>query len=309
MIHRRAVLSLSLTLFAGAAAGAQQTSTPAFPSAPRVLEREVGGNEIAYIDQGRGSTLVLIHGQFGDHLDWDPVLEPLAKRHRVIAVDLPGFGDSDKPEREYTGAFFVDTLSKLLKKLKVKHATFVGNSFGGQIAILYALRNSEQVDRLILVDSGGFREFSEQEKEVTRQRFSETAVRALTPQIQQAMFAPVFARTSEIQRRYLDKQNAKLKRADYPAYARVLPQTTLLSVSTYLLNDLPKLSVPTLLLWGEQDRIVPPQLARKALEQLPRGELKILPACGHSPQLDCPEEFLAAVGEFLESVQNRKPLQ
>lgn len=308
MIFRRAALSLFLALPTGAAVGAQQTSTPALPYTPRVLEREVGGNEIAYLDQGRGSALVLIHGQFGDHLDWEPVLEPLKKRHRVIAVDLPGFGDSGKPEREYTGAFFVDTLSELLKRLRVKHATLVGNSFGGQIAILYALRHPEQVDRLILVDSGGFREFNEQEKEFTRQRFSETAIWALTPQIQQAMFALVFARTSATQKRYLDKQNAKLQRADFAAYARVLPQTILLSVSTYLLNDLPKLSMPTLLLWGEQDRVVPSQLARKALEQLPRGELKIIPACGHSPQLDCPEEFLVALDEYLESAHSRRRL-
>ena len=262
--------------------------------------RRAGGKKIAYFQKGRGPTVILIHGMFGDHLDWEPVLAPLSRRHRAIAVDLPGFGASDKPDTDYTGDFFVETLDELFQQLKIQHATLVGNSFGGQIAMLYSLRHPAKVERLILVDSGGFRLYSEQEKEFTRQRFSEQAIAALTPQANQVLFAPVFTGPSESEKRYLEKQNAKLARADYPAYSRAVARSIVLSVSTYLLDELPQIRASTLLLWGEKDRIVPVEMARRAVAKLSRGELQVLPACGHVPQLDCPADFLRAVEHFLE---------
>ncbi|MFQ5737712.1 MAG: alpha/beta fold hydrolase [Acidobacteriota bacterium] len=248
--------------------------------------------------------LVLIHGMFGDYLDWEPVLQPLARRQRVIAIDLPGFGASDKPNREYTGEFFVDSLHGLLQELGVQRATLVGNSFGGQIALLYALRYPGEVERLILVDSGGFRPFTEEEKALTRQRFGEAAIAALTPEINEMLFAPLFTAPTEIRQRYLQKQNAKLARADYLAYAHAVASSIQLSVSTFLLDRLPEIECPTLLLWGEKDQAVPLELARQALEKLPRARLTVVPGCGHVLQLDCPEDFLQAVEGFLESPTN-----
>lgn len=272
------------------------------PDSDHVSSRQVGSNKIAYYDCGQGPVLVLIHGMFGDHLDWEPVLEPLARRQRVIAIDLPGFGASDKPNREYTGEFFVDSLHGLLQELSVQRATLVGNSFGGQIALLYALRYPGEVKSLILVDSGGFRPFTEQEKELTRQRFSEAAIAALTPEINEMLFAPLFSAPSEMRQRYLQKQNTKLGRTDYPAYAHAVASSIQLSISTFLLDRLPEIECPTLLLWGEKDQAVPLELARQALEKLPRARLKVVPGCGHVPQLDCPAAFLPAVEGFLESL-------
>ena len=187
---------------------------------PQVFSRRVHSNKIVFFDQGKGSVLVLIHGMFGDHLDWEPVLAPLAKCHRVIAVDLPGFGGSDKPARQYTAEFFVDTLHDLLLQLEVARATLVGNSFGGQIAMLYTLRHPQKVERLILVGSMGLRQFSPEEQQAAYQRLSEAVIAALTPEANELMFAPIFAKASENRLRYLQKQNAKLKWPDYPAYVR-----------------------------------------------------------------------------------------
>src|SRR6266481_1527934 len=103
-----------------------------------------GEQDIFYYDHGKGPVLVLIHGMFGDFTDWDPILEPLSKKHRVIAIDLPGFGASSKPPVEYTGDFFVAALKALLDKLKIPRATLVGNSFGGIVCMLFALRHPER---------------------------------------------------------------------------------------------------------------------------------------------------------------------
>jgi len=258
---------------------------------------------ISYFDRGSGSALLLIHGMFGDHLDWEPVLAPLSESHRVIAVDLPGFGDSDKPSRAYSESFLVDTLHRLLKHLGLRSATVVGNSFGGLVALLYTLHHSETVERLVLVDSGGFREYSEQEKVSTQERFAAARLVALTPEDVGALFAPVFAKQSENQERYLRRQKDKLQRGDYPAYAAAQASSIELATSHCLLDRLDQILCPTLLLWGREDRVLPVFQAEKALERLPQGKLVVLPGCGHAPQLDCPKAFLAALEQFLGDSQ------
>ena len=263
--------------------------------------RQVQGTRVVFYDRGSGPALVLVHGMFGDHLDWEPVLEPLARKHRVIAPDLPGFGDSEKPNREYTGEFFVAALHELLQALGVERATLAGNSFGGILAVLYALAHPRTVERLVLVSSGGLRTFGGKEKQLAVERLSEENLLALTPAVHRQMFASIFARSGAAQERYFGKQDAKLARADYPAYVRAIVSSIRLVLSTCLLDRLGEVRCPTLLLWGDRDIVFPVELARQALERLSQGKLEILPGGGHALQIDCPDEFVAALGEFLES--------
>jgi 2-hydroxy-6-oxonona-2,4-dienedioate hydrolase len=266
-----------------------------------VTTRKVGSETIRYYERGRGTPLVLIHGMFGDFLDWEPVLEPLALRHRVAAVDLPGFGGSTKPRREYTGEFFVATLHELLCQLGIGKAILVGNSFGGQVAMLYALAHPDAVEKLALVNSGGFKQYSEEEIAQVAPRFSEKVIAALTPEINAVLFGGVFTKPSETSARYLEKQNAKLRREDYPAYAYSIANSIRLSLATYLMDRLPELRCPTLLVWGEGDMVLPVAQAEAALARLPFGELKRIPGCGHAPQMECPAGFLKATEMFLAS--------
>ena len=266
-----------------------------------VTTRTVGSDAICYYDRGRGTPLVLIHGMFGDFLDWEPVLEPLAARHRVVALDLPGFGASNKPRREYSAEFFVSTLHELFQQLEIKEPILAGNSFGGQIAILYALQHPDSVAQLLLVNSGGFQQYSEQERAMIEPRFSESVLAGLTPEINALLFSGVFTKPSETSARYLNKQNAKLQRDDYPAYACALASSIHLSLSTYLVDRLPELRCPTLLVWGEDDLVLPVSQAKLALTKLPSGELKTIPGCGHAPQMECPAGFLDTTRLFLSS--------
>lgn len=263
--------------------------------------RKMSWGDLSYYDRGEGPGLVLIHGMFGDFLDWEPVLEPLGASQRVIAVDLPGFGGSSKPRREYSGEFFVASLHEFFRQLPLKKFILAGNSFGGQIAMLYALEHPESVSKLVLVNSGGFRKHTAAEKAMLEARFSERVLAGLAPSINEILFSTVFSRTSENSKRYLAKQNGKLQRADYPAYAYALASSIRLSLATYLVDRLAELRAPTLLVWGEKDQVLPVAQAELALTQLRRGELKTIPGCGHAPQLECPAEFLRSVQPFLSS--------
>jgi len=236
---------------------------------------------------------------FGDFLDWEPALEPLAQHYRVIAVDLPGFGNSSKPREDYSAEFFVNILHSFFQQLELNRFAVAGNSFGGQIALLYALRYPEVISKIVLVNSGGFRRYSEAERAEVEARFSETILASLTPEINAFLFSGVFIRPCEVGARYLEKQNQKLTRPDYPAYAYVIARSIGLSMNSCLLDRLPELTCPTLLIWGEKDQVLPLTQAEQALKKLRRGQLKVIAECGHAPQLECPEGFLQAVQPFL----------
>lgn len=263
-----------------------------------ITTRVIASETISYYDRGetraQNSPLVLIHGMFGDYLDWEPVLEPLSAMHRVIAPDLPGFGDSSKPQREYTAEFFVATLHELFRELKLQRPILAGNSFGGQIAMLYALAHPDDISKLVLVNSGGFRKYTDDERSQIGPRFSEPILGGMTPQINALLFGGVFTKQSEMSVRYLAKQDAKLQRSDYPAYAHALASSIRLSLASYLIDRLPEIHCPTLLVWGESDQVLPVEQAQLALTRLPNAELKTIPNCGHAPQLECPQGFLAA---------------
>ena len=263
--------------------------------------RKMSWGEICYYDRGKGPVVVLIHGMFGDFLDWEPVLEPLAASHRVIALDLPGFGGSSKPRREYSAKFFVSSLREFFQELQLETFVLAGNSFGGQIAMLYALQHAESVSKLVLVNSGGFKKHTAEEKALIEPRFSESILAGLTPGINALLFSTVFAKTTEASERYLAKQNSKLRRDDYPAYAYALASSIRLSLTTYLVERLPEIQCPTLLVWGEKDQVLPVAQAELAMTRLRNGQLKAIPGCGHAPQLECPAGFLLSVQPFLSS--------
>jgi len=260
-----------------------------------------GSETIRYYERGNGVPLVLIHGMFGDFLDWEPVLEPLAAQNRVIAVDLPGFGGSSKPRREYSAEFFVSTLREFFGQLGIGQCILAGNSFGGQIAILYTLAHPDSVRKLLLANSGGFQRYSEQERAVVEPRFSESVLAGLTPQINALLFGGVFTKPSEMSARYLEKQNAKLERADYKDYAYSIASSIRLSLASYLVDRFGEIRCPTLIVWGENDQVLPVVQAETAVGRLRFGELKRLTGCGHVPQLECPDRFVGAVRPFLVS--------
>ncbi len=128
--------------------GAAQTPQFALPPLPELRSVKVFGRNIRYYDFGSGQALVLIHGIGGDADDWAFCLHALSASHRVIALDLLGFGRSDKPLIDYSIAGFVELLERFLRTLDIKRATLIGGSLGGWIAAAFALQFADVVDRL-----------------------------------------------------------------------------------------------------------------------------------------------------------------
>ncbi len=265
---------------------------------PQVHETDAAGVRTVYHESGTGPTLVLIHGMFGDYTDWETVVEPLRRNFRVISPDLPGFGESEKPDIEYDREFFIRWMHALFESLGVNKATLVGNSFGGEVALLYALAHPKRVARMVLVSSGGLRFYGEDERALLREKFSVENLQALTPDTHEFIFRPVFGEKGTAWQRYLEKQNAKLARADHAEYARALHRCMNLAFSLYFDEELEHLRMPVLLVWGDRDIVFPIPLAEKALRKLRNGEFVLLERAGHAPQLENPDGFVAAVSRF-----------
>jgi len=291
MMNTRTVVLLLAATLSSISASAKHTEPV------RIVE--LGDQKVRVYDKGKGPTLLLIHGMFGDYLDWEPVLEPLAKKHRVVALDLPGFGESSKPAVDYTAEFFTRNMDALLDKLKVKKATLVGNSFGGIVALNYAMARPERVEGLVLVDSGGFRKYTDQEREMLLQRFSEDNLRKLTPQINELMFTPLFVNgATPVRERYLAKQNAKLKRDDYRDYVHAIHSSIRLALDTYFTDQLKNVKTPTLFIQGEKDYVVQLPWVKEGSAQMPSSSLDVMPGCGHVPQLECVDGVVGAIEGF-----------
>ena len=259
----------------------------------------VASLDIFYYDRGTGPVLLLLHGMFGDITDWEPVLEPLSRTHRVIAIDLPGFGESSKPAVDYTADFFVSAFDALLDHLKIARAVLVGNSFGGVICMLYGLQHPSRVQGMVLIGSGGFHDWSAEERGLAQTRFRKDNLRNLTPAIHRLIFDPIFVnKSSAAKTAYLKKQDAKLARSDFEEYVHAIHSSVQLALDACLLGRLSEIASPVLIIQGEGDQVVQMEWAKDGARRLPRAQLEVLKDCGHVPQLEAPREVAALVAAF-----------
>jgi pimeloyl-ACP methyl ester carboxylesterase len=266
---------------------------------------EIDGLPIRYLAAGEGPPLVLLHGAGDNALDWQWVMPTLAATHRVYAPDLPGSPDSARPAVDYSPAFFEWFVAAFVDALDIGRATFVGNSLGGLIALRLALSAPARVTALVLVDSAGL-------GRAVNPAFTSVNVPGLGEAAMPLWKTPVGAyqrawgRTAllfahpprSVPREWLAEQR---RLALSPGYLEAHLTALRAQVNPggqreVLLDRLPYLEVPTLVVWGARDRVFPESQAREAVARLRQGSLAVIPDCGHMPHVECPDRFLAALG-------------
>ncbi len=269
---------------------------------------EVEGLPIRYLTAGSGPPLVLLHGAGDNSLDWRWIISDLAATHRVYAPDLPGSPDSARPAVDYSPAFFERSVVAFVDALDMGRATFVGNSLGGLIALRLALSEPARVTGLVLIDSAGLgREVNPAFTSVNVPGPFEAAIpfwRTPVGAYQRAWgrTALLFAHPpGSVPRQWLTEQCRLALLSGYlEAHVSVLRAlVSPLGQREVLVDRLPSLKIPTLVVWGARDRVFPESQAREAVAHLPEGSLAVIPDCGHMPHVECPDRFLAALGEFL----------
>jgi pimeloyl-ACP methyl ester carboxylesterase len=276
----------------GSMTDSQAESTFALPALPELREQKVFGRSIRYYDTGRGAPpLVLVHGVGGDADQWAFCLEALRASRRVIAVDLPGFGRSDKPAIDYRIGGYVEMLDRFLTELGIGRASLLGHSLGGWIVASFALAFPDRVDALVLNDSAGIDEGGIP---------IPVDLNVSTLANMRSVFEAMFYDKSLVKTELVELAYAlHLERGDGATIRSVLQ--TLTDTREKLDGSLHRLRVPTLILWGENDAVTPMSMAHAFHRHIEGSWLSTIPECGHFPPLEKVDAFVRAVNEFLAS--------
>ncbi|MFI5059742.1 MAG: alpha/beta fold hydrolase [Candidatus Acidiferrales bacterium] len=269
---------------------------PAFgqtgPAQPPDKTVAVFGLTIHYWDVGSGPVVVLVHGLGSRKEDWLPVVAPLSQKYRVLVPDQIGFGHSDKPLLDYRIQTYVDFLDEFLRDLKVEKASLVGESLGGWISALYAAEitggaHVVPVEKLVLVDAAGLK----QDKPIPDLNPSTLAG-------MRGLMEAVFYDTSWVTEDALRKIFAdKLSVHDGYTVRSILGNPA--TASERLDTRLGEIHVPTLVVWGKQDNLLPIANGERYAAGIPGARMISFDKCGHVPPIEKAEEFVSAVTAFL----------
>ena len=262
--------------------------------------RQIGPTRINYHDQGQGKPVLLIHGSgpgVTAWANWRLVLPVLAERARVIAPDLAGFGytHSDDPA-DTSVEGWVRQVIGLLDALGIDQCSIIGNSFGGAIALHTALRHRARIDKLILMGAVSLSfPITEGLDKVWGYQPSREAMRDLLMKV--FAYDPALITEDLVEMRY----QASIRDDVQQRFAALFPAPRQRWVDTLATPEehLAGLDIPTLLIHGIQDQVIPVDISRRAAAILPQARLHEVDRCGHWVQIEHTAEFLRTVQEFL----------
>ena len=271
---------------------------------------EVDGVRVHYVEAGEGPPVLLLHGLGGSLAVWWENILPLAGRFRVIALDLPGHGDSAPSRTSYRPEEGVEFLQGFLHVLGLDAVSLAGNSAGGLVAALFALASPERVERLVLVAPVGL-----------GPELAWFVRLGSLPVLGRLLDLPAFRSPGAIRRamlfhaRSLDgalvREMARLRglpRVRDAVYRALRACVTLrgLRREYVLLERLRRLARPLLVVWGREDRVIPVAHAARAAQVLEEAQVVVFPQCGHWPQLERAPEFNALVVRFLSGTAGQR---
>lgn len=273
----------------------------------RLQHRVVHGYRRAYRVAGEGPALVLIHGIGDSSATWADLIPDLARSHTVIAPDLLGHGSSDKPRADYSVAAYANGVRDLLTTLDIESATLVGHSLGGGVAMQFAYQFPERTERLILVSAGGVGgEVNPVLRAVSLPgaHLMLSALRLPGMRLQVGLFLSLMrlldTDLGQDAPELLNLVDALPDATSRSAFIRTLRavvdwrgQAVTMLDRCYLTEGM-----PTMLLWGDRDSVVPVRHAHGAHEAMPGSRLEIFEGAGHFPFHTDPARFLALVTEF-----------
>ncbi|HEX7890644.1 MAG TPA: alpha/beta fold hydrolase [Ramlibacter sp.] len=256
------------------------------------LKIRVGEEQVTGRAQGQGRPIVLLHSLLADASSFDPLAALLARTHRVVQLDLPGFGGSHPVAGGLEAV--ADRTADAIRNLKLETKPIVlGNGYGGFVALLTAIRHPQLAERLVLADCGvGFDEPGRQAFRNMSAAATAKGLAAISDVAMRRLFAPAF-----------QAENAELIEQRRARFVAVHPETFHAACAALASLDLREqaagVKVPALVLVGEQDEATPPRMARELASLLPDARFVLLGGCAHVPQLQAPQQFLDAIAAFI----------
>jgi pimeloyl-ACP methyl ester carboxylesterase len=269
----------------------------------------IHGNDVAYRRAGKGPVLLLLHGIAGSSETWVPVMRLLQSDYTVLAPDFLGHGGSAKPPGDYSLGNQAAGIRDLLDALELERATVIGQSYGGGVAMQFAYQFPERCERLILVDAGGLgREVSWVLRLVTL-----PGAEYLLP----ILFSRPIRECGDTMIRFLQDRGIRYPSATEvwrsfasltePANRSAFVRTmrAVIDPGGQAVSAVDRLyltgNMPTLIVWGGKDKIIPLSHAYQAHEAIPNSRLEIIDGAGHFPHVEEPFRFVEIVLDFLHS--------
>jgi pimeloyl-ACP methyl ester carboxylesterase len=243
--------------------------------------KEAGGYK--YVDEGQGPVLMLLHGLFGALSNWEGVVNRFSGNFRVVIPMLPIY---EMPVREAGLEGLRKFVEDFVAFKKLEDITIMGNSLGGHVALVYTLKNPHKVKKLILTGSSGLFEDSMGGSYPKRGNYQ-----YIKERVAYTFFNPEVA-TRELVDEVFETTNSIPKCMRIVAIAKSAQRNN-------LADEIPNITVPTLLVWGLNDTITPPMVAHEFNRLIPRSSLKFIDKCCHAPMMEHPEKFNELVEDFL----------
>jgi pimeloyl-ACP methyl ester carboxylesterase len=273
-----------------------------------------GAPDVNYVEIGEGEPIIFIHGIAGCWRNWLENLPYFGRTHRAIALDLPGFGDSPMPSWEISMANYGRLVHDFCERLGIERAAaLVGNSMGGFIGTEAVIEEPERFDRLVLISAAGisFAEWQGRTFEAAARIFKaaipmlsgDRRVYWTTPRGRKIAFGRLFRNPNKLRPELLAEQVRPGLQA--PGFTEAL--TKIWGYDTR--ERLPEIEIPTMVVWGLSDQIVPVEGALGYHRLIPKSRLELFERTGHLPMLERPQRFNPLLEEFIESSQPLRAAQ
>jgi len=265
-----------------------------------------GDPTIAYIDEGKGDkTILLVHGLASNAGFWRYNIKELSKNNRVIAIDLPGYGKSDKGDYPYGMDYYASQIKQFIEKLSLKNVTLVGHSMGGQIGITLALNYPNVIDELILAAPAGIEKFDRGAGDWLANALTmEGTIKATEPQVR-ANLTINFYRWDSSKWDWMVEERVRMAKADdMKEFTYAVHQSIKAMIDEPTTDFLSELRLPVTIIYGKQDGLIPNRYLNPGFptdvfkigqEQIPNSRLIELDKTGHMLMIESPDAFNKAV--------------
>lgn len=277
---------------------------------------DLHGERVAYLDEGSGEAVLLLHGIAGSSRTWRSVIRPLSRTYRVIAPDLLGHGDSTKPRTDYSLGALSVLVRDVLDELGITRATIVGHSLGGGIAMQFVYQHPEYVHRLVLIASGGLGPDVGMLLRLASLPGSELVLPIIAPRQVTRAGERLLAwlrrsgvespRGEELWRHYGSLSDGPTRQAFLRTLRSVVDHRGQAVSALSRLKT--RTDFPVMAIWGERDNIIPVRHAYAAQEVRPDVRLEVLDGVGHFPHAERPAEVAELIAGFIAAESAAEPL-
>jgi len=249
------------------------------------------GNQLSFFDVGSGQLpVVMLHGLFGSPSNWQSIMRDLSDHYRFLALQLPIEPGKERRHTKFTSLHqLTEHVARFFDEMGLDRAVLCGNSLGGQVALDFYLHHPERVERLVLSGSAGLFERS----------LSGGRPPRLCRHFIREQACEIFHDPTHVSDELVDDVYEMLSDRHYRRFLLKVAKSTR---DRYMLEELAKVKVPTMIIWGRDDSITPPFVAKQFCDNIRNAELVFLDHCGHAPPIEQPKDFARVLHAFLRDM-------